>query len=128
VAFETYVVTKWYDYDGPTHKKAWKRPDFLFKDSPVSSTFAIQVFRDFNEASASRSFNVVMDPQGSGFVWGAFTWGSGAAWGSSPSGSRPTRASSLGNASSIRLRITGPSGIAWGVSGIVFKAIAKRFK
>jgi hypothetical protein len=132
--FATTMRTRWLDAGAPTWKKSWRRPDFLLRGMTVESTVNCQVFHDFDNSNAERSFIVSYSPDNvvarwtSNAVSPGFKYGDGTLYGGSKQSSSVERGGTMGRAGTIQLSLTGFPGVQWGLNGIVFKYIPRRFR
>lgn len=134
--FETYYVTRWHDADVVSAKKMWRRPDMIVKQPTSDTTLTVQVYHDWEEATVRRS-HAVLIPAGTqnALMWNAIGtepdgiagWGQ-APWGANAAGSQFKKASNLGLARSVQLKITGENGKPWGVNSISYKYIPRRVR
>lgn len=131
VGFETSYRTRWLYARTPDLKKSWRRPTFVVKEKDSPYLLSCRVYTDYDEANAARAFQVQVDGNSTTAVYSATTppaYGDGTTYGPPVQGSTLERGSSLGPGRSIQLRIDGEVGKAWGVDGIVFKYLARRFR
>jgi hypothetical protein len=124
--FTAYYTTKWVDAGWPTLRKSWRRPDFVLPRLDADYQIGVQVYRNYDTQNPRRSF-IVNSPGGSGDLWGEFDWGDGF-WGGGGEGSTIQRASNLGLAAAVMMKISGPVNARWGVDGIVLKFLPRRFR
>jgi hypothetical protein len=126
--FRTIVRTRWVDVEAPTHRKSWRRPDFLLygliQDTPVT----IEVFHNFDHVNPKRRFTVEFSPATNTALWGEFQWGDGTTYGKGSQTTSVERGSTMGRAGSVQVRATGTPSYPWGFNGIVFKFIPRRFR
>ena len=128
--FETWYQTGWIDAGGPTHKKSWRRPDYIFREYGADYRMIIDAFTDHDEGSPKRVHLITVPGSGGGALWGDFEWGDGTVWGSAPDGSVIVRGKSFGLAKTLQLKIHGPtaSPARWGLGAIVLKYVPRRFR
>ena len=134
--FETRMRTRWIDAGNPTWKKSWRRPDFLLRALTFVSAVNVQVFHDFDNYNAERSFQVVYTPDNFPSMWtvdgdplvGGFMYGDGTLYGGSDQTSSVERGGTMGRAGVVQLLLYGNSGVTWGLNGIIFKFIPRRFR
>lgn len=126
--FTTHLRTRWVDAGAPTWKKSWRRPDFLLRALTVDSSLNVQVFHDFDNYNAQRSFIIAYTPDNAVAVYGDFNWGDGTVYGGSSQTSSVERGSTMGRAGTVQLLIDGYPGVQWGLNGIIFKYIPRRFR
>lgn len=136
VDFEAFFRTRWMNAGRPTHKKRWKRPDFVMAEADSDYTITLNAYMDYDEVRVVRTKTFTIDAGGSGIAWGGgvdwgdtdefgetITWGAGAA------GGQMARASSLGNGSAIQLEFVGPNdGVPWGLSNLTLKYALRSFR
>jgi hypothetical protein len=125
--FETRLRTRWLDAGAPTWKKSWRRPDFLLRSLTVDSSVNIQVYHDFDNSNAQRSFIVSYTPDAVVSRWGDFVYGDGTKYGGSDQSSSVERGGTMGRAGVVQLALSGLPGVQWGLNGIIFKFIPRRF-
>lgn len=128
VPFRTKLRTKWLDAGAPTWKKSWRRPDFLLRALALDAAVNVQVFHDFDSYNAERSFQILFSPDNQPAHYGEFLWGDGTLYGGSDQTSSVERGSTMGRAGTVQLTLAGTPGVTWGLNGIIFKYIPRRFK
>ena len=126
--FQTRLRTRWLDAGAPTWKKSWRRPDFLLRALTVESTVDVRVYHDFDNSNAERSFIVTYSPDNVLAMWGHFKYGDGTRYGGSEQSSSVERGGTMGRAGTVQLEVTGYPGVQWGLNGIIFKYIPRRFR
>ena len=126
--FETKMRTRWLDAGNPTWKKSWRRPDFLLRALTLESAVNVQVFHDYDNYNAERSFLVSYTPDNMPSVWGGFEYGDGTLYGGSDQTSSVERGGTMGRAGVVQVLAYGNSGVRWGLNGIIFKFIPRRFR
>jgi hypothetical protein len=132
-SFPSSYTTRWLDAEWPTLRKSWRRPDVVVKERSAPYSLRCTVFRDFDEVSSVRSYQLTVAGGAGGVLWTdavdpvAPLWGS-AVWGRSGAGSRIERGSNLGLARSVQVRFDGDPGKDWGVDAVVFKFIPRRLR
>ena len=126
--FSTRMRTRWLDAGAPTWKKSWRRPDFLLRGMKVNTLINCRVFHNYDNSNAQRSFTVEYTPDNLTALWGSFVWGDGTLYGGSDQTSSIERGSTMGRAGVVQIELTGASGVSWGLNGIVFKFIPRRFR
>jgi hypothetical protein len=126
--FTTHMRTRWIDAGSPTWKKSWRRPDFLLRAVTVDASLNVQVFHDFDNYNAQRHFMLAYTPDAQQSVYGTFNWGDGTEYGGSTQTSSVERGSTMGRAGTVQLQIDGYPGVQWGLNGIIFKYIPRRFR
>jgi hypothetical protein len=135
-AFETRFRTKWLDAGAPTWKKSWRRPDFLLRGLTFDTVVNAQVFHDFDNYNAERSFLVTYTPANYPSVYTAdgnpdkhgFLWGDGTLYGGSDQTSSVERGGTMGRSGVVQLLCVGDRGVTWGLNGIIFKYVPRRFR
>jgi hypothetical protein len=133
VGLPSHYTTRWVHANWPTLRKSWRRPDLVMKERDKAYTIRVSLFRDYDELTPTRQFNVSVADGTQGLFWTEADdpdpplWGEGE-WGMSGAGSRTQRASNLGLARAVQLRFDGDPGKDWGVDTIVFKFIPRRFR
>jgi hypothetical protein len=134
--FETRFRTKWLDAGAPTWKKSWRRPDFLLRGLTFDTVVNAQVFHDFDNYNAQRSFLVTYTPRNYPSVYTSnadptkhgFRWGDGTIYGGSDQTSSVERGGTMGRAGALQVLCVGNPGVTWGLNGIIFKYIPRRFR
>jgi hypothetical protein len=126
--FPTTLRTRWLDAGFPTWKKSWRRPDFLLRSVQFEKPVNVRVFHDFDPDNAQRSFQVVYSPEIVGANYGDFNWGDGTLYSGSRTTSSVERGGTMGRAGNVQLELSGAPGLSWGLNGIVFKWIGRRFR
>ena len=127
-AFPTRMRTRWLDAGNPTWKKSWRRPDLLLRALLLESTVNVQVFHDYDNYNAQRSFFVAYTPPGPTASYGHFVWGDGTTYGGSDQTSSIERGGTMGRAGTVQVLATGGETVRWGLNGIIFKYIPRRFR
>jgi hypothetical protein len=128
VSFETSMRTKWMDAGAPTWKKSWRRPDFLLRALVREAAVNVQVFHNFDSSNAARSFLVEYTPDNLPAFYPDFEWGDGTTYGGATRTSSVERGGTMGKAGVVQLLITGTPGVVWGLNGIIFKFVPRRFR
>ena len=120
--FDSYYRTGWVDGPSYSMKKMWRRPDIVVKQTDTSRQISVKVFHNFEEAVGNerKTFNISLDANASGMVWGEGRWGSGK-WGIQAEGAQVVRGSNLGLARAVQLLFAGPNGLFWGIDSIAYK-------
>ena len=128
VGFPTRMRTRWLDAGAPTWRKSWRRPDLLLRALKIDTYVNCRVFHDFDSSNAQRSFQVVYRPDNATSLWGHFNYGDGTKYGGSSQTTSVERGGTMGRAGTIQLLVEGDPGISWGLNGVVFKYIPRRFR
>lgn len=134
VPFETRMRTKWLDAGAPTWKKSWRRPDVLLRGVTLDTTVNAQVFHDYDPNNAQRSFQVIFSPDIRAGEYTAngvdpgFMWGDGTEYSGALQSSSVERGGTMGRAGAVQLLLIGMPGATWGLNGIVFKYVPRRFR
>ena len=126
--FATRLRTRWIDAGAPTWKKSWRRPDLLLRALKIDTFVNCRVYHDFDSSNAQRSFEVVYRPDNTSSLWGHFNYGDGTKYGGSTQTTSVERGKTMGRAGTIQLLVEGDPGISWGLNGVVFKYIPRRFR
>ena len=136
VPFTSYYVTKWQDAGVVSAKKMWRRPDLIVKQPSVTTTLTVAVYHNWEESETKRLHQVTIDAgQQNALVWHAIGvepdayagWGE-APWGANASGAQFQRASNLGLARAVMLKISGEASKPWGVNSITYKYVPRRVR
>ena len=134
--FATRFRTKWLDAGAPTWKKSWRRPDFLLRGLTFDTVVKAQVFHDFDNFNAQRSFTVEYTPKNYPAVYTddadhdahGFLWGDGTLYGGYSQTSSVERGGTMGRSGAVQVLCVGDPGMTWGLNGIVFKFVPRRFR
>lgn len=134
--FATVMRTRWLDAGNPTWKKSWRRPDFLLRALTFDSSVNVHVFHDFDNFNAERSFVVQYTPDNYPQMYTpdgdpadhGFMWGDGTLYGGSDQTQSVERGGTMGRAGVVQLQAEGNPGVRWGLNGIIFKFIPRRFR
>ena len=126
VNFTSFYRTGWVDGKTYSMNKMWRRPDIIAKQTDTSRTINVDVFHNYEESTARKSFSY-MSTSGYNMVWGESNWNT-SGWYLQSTGSQLTRGANLGLARSVQLLFTGPSGQYWGISSIGYKYNPRRIK
>lgn len=134
--FESYYTTKWHDAGVISAKKMWRRPDMIVTQPTVDTTLLVQVYHNWEEATVKRSHQVLIDAgTQNALVWNAIGsepdgiagWGE-APWGANAEGAQFKKASNLGLARAVQLKITGEVAKPWGINSISYKYVPRRVR
>ena len=126
--FATKMRTRWLDAGAPTWRKSWRRPDLLMRALKVDTVVNCRVFHDFDSTNAERSFEVAWTPDNPEAKWGHFDYGDGTLYGGSKQTTSVERGMTMGRAGCVQLLVEGGPGISWGLNGVIFKYIPRRFR
>jgi hypothetical protein len=126
--FQTVIRTRWVDAGAPTHRKSWRRPDFLLYGTIQDTAIGVEVFHNFDHVNPKRRYIVEYSPATQTALWSEFTWGDGTLYGQGSQTTSVERGSTMGRAGAIQVRATGTPKFPWGFNGIVFKFIPRRFR
>ena len=126
--YDTKLRTAWMDAGGPTHKKSWRRPDFLLRGIRNPTRINVAVFHNFDHINPERQFSIDFSPATDHALWGHFRWGDGTQWGRGTQTASPERGSTMGRAGAIQVEAVGERSKPWGINGIVFKYVPRRFR
>lgn len=117
----THYCTKFVDAEVLAQDKRWKRPEILVSKM-ADAILHVQVFRNWDRSVQKSSFNITIDADSAGGVWGD-NWGT-LLWSSASDtdGAAIKKGATLGKARSVQLKFNGPAVSArWWVSAITFK-------
>ena len=127
--FPTRMRTRWLDAGAPTWKKSWRRPDVLMRALKINTVVNCQVFHDFDCVQRRAFvFEIIFTPDNPFTLWGQFNYGDGTMYGGSDQTTSVERGGTMGRAGCVQLLIESQPGISWGLNGIVFKYIPRRFR
>lgn len=145
IPFATRYATNWKFANTPELRKHWMRPRFIIRNPPATFTMLVEVFRDYDESEARRSFQLTIteggqyywrdlgfdDPAGDGFDWEPTDpAGRGGVWAIEARGGRIIRGKSFGIARSVQVVFsTSPASIGqeWGLDAVILKHVDRRF-
>lgn len=134
--YPSHYTTRWHDAGVISAKKMWRRPDLVVKQPTTDVTLTVQVYHNWEEASARRIHQLVVSGAGTNSLqWNAIGsepdgipgWGE-AEWGAGAEGATFERGSNLGLARSVQLKISGPLAKEWGVNSISYKYIPRKVR
>jgi hypothetical protein len=133
--FDSYYRTRWIDGRNYAMKKMFRRPDFVLKQTPTARTLTIGVYHDYEEASEQKEFGIDLPSAGSAALWGDTDnptandarWDI-SRWGVANQGAVVLAGSNLGLARSVQLKISGPTGLSWGVDSFTIKYNPRKVK
>jgi hypothetical protein len=125
--FDSYYRTRWIDGRNYSMKKMFRRPDFVLKQTATARTVTIGVYHDYEEASEQKEFGIDLDSAGSTALWGTARWDIDR-WGAANQGAVVLAGSNLGLARSVQLKISGPTGLSWGVDSFTIKYNPRKVK
>lgn len=135
-SFESYYTTKWHDAGVVSAKKMWRRPDMIVTQPTTDTTLLVQVYHNWEEATVKRSHLVLINAgTQNALVWNAIGsepdgiagWGQ-APWGANAEGAQFKKASNLGLARAVQLKITGEAAKPWGINSISYKYVPRRVR
>lgn len=142
--FYTRYATNWKFAGAPELRKHWMRPRFIFRKPRSELNVLIEVYRDYAETEAARSFQVTINsqgqyrwrtlgadaPEGDGFDWGPTASGRGGIWAGEVFGGVIVRGRPFGVARSVQVVFaTTPASLGeqWGIDAVILKYINRRF-
>lgn len=135
--FGSYYVTRWQDAEVVSAKKMWRRPDLIVTQPTVDTTLTVQVYHNWEEALVKRTSLVTISAGAqNALMWREIAvsepdaydgWGQ-APWGANAEGAQFKKASNLGLARSVQLKIAGEGGKPWGINSISYKYIARKVR
>ena len=134
-SFNSYYTTRWIDGRNYAMKKMFRRPDFVLKQTVTARSLTIGVYHDYEEASEQKEFTVDLSAAGTVALWALIgsptsndgVWGT-SFWGLANQGAVVLSGSNLGLARSVQLKITGPTGLSWGVDSFTIKYNPRKVK
>jgi len=126
------IRTRWIDAGAPTHRKSWRRPDFLVTANQVETELQVQVFHNLDHVTPQRAFTVSFTPADTTPLWNHFNWNDGTVYRRGQPTTSIERGATMGRAGAIQVRTTtAPAtslGKSWGFDGIITKFIPRRFR
>lgn len=134
--FDSYYTTRWQDAGVVSARKMWRRPDLIVKQPTTDTTLQVRVYHDWEEATVRRTHALLISAgTQNALVWNAIGsepdgingWGE-APWGANATGAQFKKASNLGLARAVQLKITGEGGKPWGVNSISYKYVPRRVR
>lgn len=126
--FPTRLRTGWIDAGAPTHRKSWRRPDFIVNGLHQPTDIQVTVFHNFDHLNPQRQFLVPFSPAPMPALWNNFNWNDGTLYARGPTSTSVERGSTMGRAGAVQLQAHGPSGMPWGFQGVIVKFIPRRFR
>ena len=134
-AYSSYYLTRWVDGRNYAMKKMFRRPDFVLKQTSTARNLTVGVFHDYEEASEQKTFELALSSAGSAALWADISnpTASDARWdisrfGLANQGAVVETGSNLGLARSVQLKISGPTGLSWGVDSFTIKYNPRKVK
>jgi hypothetical protein len=125
-AFSSYYVTRWIDGRNYALKKMFRRPDFILKQTATARSLTVSVFQDYEESVLKKSFTLNLANTGTA-VFGTSRWNQ-STWGNANQGAVVEVGSNLGLARSVQMKVTGPSGLSWGMDSFTIKYNPRKVK
>lgn len=134
-AYASYYLTRWIDGRNYAMKKMFRRPDFVLKQTVTARSLTVGVFHDYEEASEQKVFTLDLSSAGTAALWADIfnPTASDARWDTSRFGLANEGAvietgANLGLARSVQLKISGPTGLSWGVDSFTIKYNPRKVK
>ena len=130
MGFDSYVRTGWFDAGNPSLKKAWRRPEYFFRNLSGVFTLKVESFIDYNPETTRKSNDLDIDAVGEPGLWGdGGLWGEGT-WAASEAGleSQILKGRNHGLARALALRLSAPEGSRWGLNNITTKFVPRKFR
>ena len=139
---ESHFTTSWVSGKNPVVKKRWGKPRMVTL-AEASLTLKIKVYKDYDNATASKEFDLVVAGREGAALWGTATWdwdGSNASAGTtdgdmvweSEASSTVTdvkRMPTLGTARAVSMRIEGPAvNASWSMNALAFTYVPRRLR
>lgn len=126
--YVTRITTGWIDAGAPTHRKSWRRADFIVNGLQQPTEIQVSVFHNYDGLNPQRQFTIAFDPAPKDALWNQFSWNDGTKYMRGPSPTAIERGSTMGRAGTVRLRARGQDGMRWGFQGVIVKFIPRRFR
>ena len=133
---DSYYTTAWFTAKQPTVKKRWGRPrTVVLADSTI--TLPVEIYTDFDVATAHRSFNINITGRSSTSVWDTATWQNSLGTSGDMVWSAPSEASAtdiqrhptLGTAAAISMKVSGPStNNTWELNALTLTYMPRRLR
>jgi len=134
-SYASYYRTRWIDGRNYAMKKMFRRPDFVLKQTVTARNLTVGVFHDYEEASEQKVFQLALSSAGTAALWADISnpTASDARWdtsrfGLANQGAVVETGSNLGLARSVQLKISGPTGLSWGVDSFTIKYNPRKVK
>ena len=130
--YASYYRTRWVDGRNYAQRKMFRRPEFILKQTSTARSLTVGVFQDYEEGSEVKSFTLDLKAAGSASLWGANGVGT-ALWDSATFGLANQGAvieigSNMGLAKSVQMKISGPTGLSWGMDSFTIKYYPRKVK
>jgi hypothetical protein len=125
-AFSSYYVTRWIDGRNYALKKMFRRPDFVLKQTVTARSLTVGVFQDYEESVLKKTFTLNLATTATA-VFGTARWNQ-ATWGAANVGAVVEVGSNLGLARSVQMKVTGPTGLSWGMDSFTIKYNPRKVK
>jgi len=125
-AFSSYYITRWIDGRNYAMKKMFRRPDFVLKQTATARSLTVSVFQDYEESVLKKTFTLNLATTGTA-VFGTARWNQ-ATWGAANAGAVVEVGSNLGLARSVAMKVTGPTGLSWGMDSFTIKYNPRKVK
>ena len=133
---DSYYRTAWFSAKAPTVKKRWGRPrTVVLADASIS--LPIEIYSDYDYATAHRSFSAVITGRSSTSVWDTATWqnvegssGNGV-WvaAGSESATDVQRHPTLGTAMAVSMKVSGPTtNNTWELNAMTLTYMTRRVR
>jgi hypothetical protein len=107
-------------------KKMFRRPDFVLKQTATARSLTVGVFQDYEESVLKKTFTLNLATTGTA-VFGTARWNQ-ATWGAANAGAVVEVGSNLGLARSVAMKVTGPTGLSWGMDSFTIKYNPRKVK
>lgn len=128
VGFPSWYTTSWQYANTPDLKKSWRRPTLIVKDRTDPYQLRVDVYRDYDETTVTRSKVLSVTPSIEPILWGSFVWGDGTIYSAGAKGSKLLKGFNFGSARAIQAKVVGQSERRWGVDAIILKFIPRRMR
>jgi len=97
------------------------------KQTATARSLTVGVFHDYEEASEQKVFTLDLSSSGTAALWGTARWDIDR-FGLANEGAVVETGSNLGLARSVQLKISGPTGLSWGVDSFTIKYNPRKVK
>lgn len=127
---DSHFVTTWLEGKNPVVKKRWGKPRMITA-ADTSVTLSCEVYKDYDKATVSKSFDVPITGKAGAALWDTAVWDT-ATWGTDDADAVASveRLPTLGTARSISMKVVGPktSNNSWEVNALAFTYAPRRLR
>ena len=126
-AYASYYLTRWVDGRNYAMKKMFRRPDFVLKQTATARSLVVGVYHDYEESAEQKTFNLDLASSGATALWDIARWDVDS-FGTLNQGAVVETGANLGLARSVQLKISGPTGLSWGLDSFTIKYNPRKVK